>query len=139
LRASARGPPLRTEINGRNGEDLSYFWRGYFFHNWAPDLAVDGVSYAGGDPAKGAKIALTSRGQLILPVSIRVAFKDGTTRDIALPGEAWIQSASHVVTLDSTQPIASVVIDPYHLVPERDRAAGTCTAPGLTPPLKGRG
>jgi len=116
-------------MDSESGEDLSWFWRGYFFHNWALDLAVDGVSYVGGDPAKGAKIALTSRGQMILPVSIRVTFKDGATRDVALPAETWIQSASHVVTLDSTQPIASVVVDPDHLVPESDRAAGTWTAP----------
>jgi hypothetical protein len=116
-------------MDSESGEDLSYFWRGYFYHNWALDLAVDGVSYVDGDPAKGAKIALTSRGQLILPVTLRVAFKDGTTRDLALPAETWIQSATHLVPLDSTQPIASVTVDPDHLVPERDRAAGTWTAP----------
>ncbi|HUO12498.1 MAG TPA: M1 family metallopeptidase [Caulobacteraceae bacterium] len=116
-------------MDSGTGEDLSYFWRGYFFHNWALDLTVDGVSYVDGDPAKGAKIALTSRGRLILPVTVKVAFKDGSTREVKLPAEAWIQSASHVIDLDSTQPIASVVVDPDHIVPESDRAAGTWTAP----------
>ena len=36
------------------GEDLSWFWRGWFFDNWNGDLAVTKVTYEDGDPAKGA-------------------------------------------------------------------------------------
>jgi hypothetical protein len=116
-------------MDSETGEDLSWFWRGWFYHNWALDLAVDGVSYVDGDPAKGARIAVSNRGQLVLPATARVTFADGSTRDVAMPAETWIQSGSHVFTLDSRQPVASVVIDPDHLLPERDRAAGAWTTP----------
>jgi hypothetical protein len=115
-------------MDSEGGEDLSWFWRGWFFHNWALDLAVGDVTYDGGDPAKGARITINNRGQLVLPATLRITFKDGTTRDIAVPPETWIQSATHTLAVDSRQPIASVVIDPDHKVPERDRAAGTWTA-----------
>ena len=48
-------------IDSEGGEDLSWFWRGWFFHNWALDLALDAVTYADGDPAKGASIAVSTR------------------------------------------------------------------------------
>ncbi len=37
-------------MESAGGEDLSWFWRGYFFETWAHDLAVTGVSYVGGEP-----------------------------------------------------------------------------------------
>jgi hypothetical protein len=121
-------------MDSETGEDLSWFWRGWFYHNWALDLAVDGVSYVDGDPAKGARIAVSNRGQLVLPATARVTFADGSRRDVAMPAETWIQGGSHVFTLDSRQPVASVVIDPDRLLPERDRAAGAWTTPAPAAP-----
>jgi hypothetical protein len=109
-------------MDSEGGEDLSWFWRGWFFHNWAFDLALDGVTYIDGDPAKGASIAVTNRGQLVMPATMRVTFEDGTTTVVSIPAETWIQSASHSFTVDRHQPIASVVIDPDHRLPERDRS-----------------
>jgi hypothetical protein len=111
------------------GEDLSWFWRGWFFHNWALDLAVEGVTYVDGDPAKGARIAVSNRGQLALPATMRITAKDGTTRDVIIPVETWIQSASHTFALDGGQPIASVIIDPDHRLPERDRSHAAWSSP----------
>jgi hypothetical protein len=116
-------------MDSESGEDLSWFWRGWFFHNWALDLAVGEVSYVDGDPSKGARIRVDNRGQLVLPATVRVTFKDGTTRDVTLPAETWIQSASHIITVDARQPIAAVAIDPDHRLPERDRADSVWTAP----------
>jgi len=116
-------------MDSESGEDLSWFWRGWFFHNWALDLAVDGVAYVDGDPAKGALVAVSNRGRLVLPATMRITFKDGTTRDVSLPAEAWIQSGSHSFAVDSQKPIAGVVIDPDHLLPQRNRAEGVWPAP----------
>jgi hypothetical protein len=116
-------------MDSESGEDLSWFWRGWFFNNWALDLALDGVTYVDGDPAKGAAIAVSNRGQLVLPATMRITFKDGTTRDVMIPAETWIQSASHAFAVDSGQPIASVTIDPERTIPERDRSHATWSAP----------
>jgi hypothetical protein len=116
-------------MDSESGEDLSWFWRGWFFHNWALDLAVADVSYVDGDPAKGAHVRLENRGQQVLPATVRVVFKDGTKQDLSLPAETWVQSAAHTIALDSHQPIASVTVDPDHRLPERDRADSVWTAP----------
>ena len=116
-------------IDSEGGEDLSWFWRGWFFHNWALDLALDAVTYADGDPAKGASIAVSNRGQLVLPATMRITFKDGTTSNVIIPAETWIQSGSHTFAVNGHQPIASVIIDPDRRLPERDRAHAGWSAP----------
>lgn len=116
-------------MSSAGGEDLSWFWRGWFFTNSALDLAVEGVTYVDGDPAKGAQIAVSNRGQLVLPATMRVTFKDGTTSEIALPAESWIQSGRHSFAVGSQQSIARVVIDPDHHLPQRDRSDATWSAP----------
>jgi hypothetical protein len=116
-------------MNSASGEDLSYFWRGWFFNNWAFDMSVDGVTTVENDPAKGVQIAISNRGQLVLPATMRVTFKDGTTRDIALPAETWIQAGARNIAVGGGKPIAKVVIDPEHHLPERDRSHTTWSAP----------
>ena len=32
-------------MESAGGEDLSWFWRGWYFNNWTLDLAVKGVAY----------------------------------------------------------------------------------------------
>lgn len=108
-------------MESEGGEDLSWWWRGWYFNNWSLDMAAKGVEYVGGDPAKGAKVSIANLGQLVLPATVRIAFANGTTRDVKLPAETWIQKGLEVINLDSTQRIASVTIDPDHILPDNDR------------------
>src|SRR5699024_4960320 len=43
-------------MNNFSGENLNWFWRGWFVHNWKLDQAVTDVSYVKNDPENGAKI-----------------------------------------------------------------------------------
>jgi hypothetical protein len=110
------------------GEDLDWFWRGWFFERWPLNMAITGVGYEGDDPAKGAHVDVANMGQLIAPATLRVVFADGSVRDIRLPAETWIQSGSHSVALDSTQPIKSAVLDPDRRLPAADRSKMSWTA-----------
>ena len=109
-------------MESEGGEDLSWWWRGWYFNNWSLDMAAKGVEYVGGDPAKGAKVSIANLGQLVLPATVRIAFADGTTRDVKLPAETWIQKGLEVINLDSTQRITSVTVDPDHVLPDNDRS-----------------
>ncbi len=117
------------EMASEGGEDLDWFWRGWFFERWPLDMAITDVSYEGGDPAKGAKIDVANMGQLVAPATLRVVFADESTRDIRMPAETWIQSGAHSFALDSTQPIKSAVLDPDRRLPARDRTKMSWTAP----------
>ncbi len=112
-------------MESEGGEDLSWFWRGWYFNNWTLDLAVQGVTYIDGDPAKGARLTVANLDKLVMPSSVEVRYVDGRTVDIPLPVETWIQKSSAVVTVSGGGPIASVTVDAQHLIPDKDRSNNT--------------
>ncbi|MEO6779993.1 MAG: M1 family metallopeptidase [Bradyrhizobium sp.] len=111
------------------GEDLSWWWRGWYFENWALDQAVTGITYIKNDPTLGALITVDNRDPMVMPVTLRVAFVDGSSRDIALPAETWIRLRSTAVFVDSKVKVASATLDPDHKLPDRDRSNNRLPAP----------
>jgi hypothetical protein len=109
-------------MESEGGEDLSWFWRGWFFHNWTHDMAVTAVKYVDGDPARGADVTVANLGQLVLPATLRVTFASGQRLDISVPAETWMQTGRHVFAIPPHGPIAEVAIDPDHRLPDRDRS-----------------
>ena len=106
------------------GEDLSWWWRGWYANNWQLDLAVTGISRAkGGEPL----IRIESRDRLIMPATLRVTYADNKTPDVALPAETFIRQP---VTLIPVAPgrIVRAEIDPDHHLPDRDRTNNVATA-----------
>ncbi|MEO8896491.1 MAG: M1 family metallopeptidase, partial [Rhizomicrobium sp.] len=109
-------------MNSAGGEDLSWFWRGWYFNNWNLDLAVTSAAPAKEGWDKGAVVTIANLDRLVMPSTVEIAFAGGEKRRIALPAETWIQKTEVELNLDSTKPIVSVTIDPDHVVPDRDRA-----------------
>jgi hypothetical protein len=105
------------------GEDLSYFWRGWFYNNWQMDLAVTGIAPFPKDAAfKGSAVTVGSLDRLVMPVTLRVTFADGSRRDVRLPAETWIRQSSTQVPVISDSPVISAELDPDHKLPDRDRS-----------------
>jgi hypothetical protein len=109
------------------GEDLSWWWRGWYFHNWQLDMGVGGASYVDNDPAKGATVNLVSKQKLVMPATLRVDFADGSHRDLRVPVEAWRQSGTPKITLDTGKRIAKLELDPDHKLPDADRSNNSYT------------
>jgi hypothetical protein len=109
-------------MESAGGEDLSWFWREWYFNNWTLDIAVGGAAPVDGDWHKGALIDIVNRDPMVMPVDIDVAFADGSTRRIPLPVETWIKSAKASVKIDSQSPVTVVTVDPDHRLPDRDRS-----------------
>ncbi len=103
------------------GEDLSWFWRGWYLHNWTLDLAVEAVRPAAGGWSKGAVVTVANLDPLVLPAVLEVDFDDGSRQRIHLPAETWIQQKRVELPLDSTRAIRTVTIDPDHVLPDKDR------------------
>jgi len=108
-------------MESAGGEDLSYFWRGVFLNNWTHDMAVTGVTYEDGDPAKGASVTVENLGRLVLPATLRVTYKSGAKKDIRVPVETWMQSGKHVFVLEGGPAIAEATVDPDRRLPDVDR------------------
>ncbi len=105
-------------MQSEGGEDLSWFWRGWYMNNWTLDLAVAEVSSGGGE----ARITIANRGQLVMPATVQVTFQDGTSVRVSLPAETWIQKSRYTIHLATGSAVNSVVVDPEHVIPDGDRS-----------------
>jgi hypothetical protein len=101
-------------MDSEGGEDLSWFWRGWYLNNWKYDVAVDKI--------EGSTVTISNRGQLVLPTTVEVRFKDGTKTRVKLPVETWLSKGTYVWTLENKTPIAEVIVDPDHVLPDDDRS-----------------
>src|SRR5450432_1351602 len=108
-------------MDNQAGEDLSWFWREWFYHNWSLDLAVESVSYKDNDPKKGVEITILNLDKMAMPVTVELEWKDGQRQRINLPVETWLQSGTHVLHLPGGQALASVTLDPDQVLPDANR------------------
>lgn len=104
------------------GEDLSWWWRGWYFNNWQLDLGISAARYVDGDAAKGLAVTLENRQKLVMPATLRIDYTDGTHEDRRVPVETWIQRAAPQLLLATRKPVSKVTIDPDHVLPDADRA-----------------
>lgn len=76
-------------IENSTGEDLSWFWRGFFYSTDVLDIGIDSVSMSRSDGQTLATIALRRNTSIPFPVRLRLAYSDGTTQDFSLPVNIW--------------------------------------------------
>jgi hypothetical protein len=117
-------------MESESGEDLSWWWRGWYFNNWQLDLGVSAAKYVDGDPAKGVVVTLQSLQKLVMPATLRIDFADGSHLDRRIPVEAWLQRRAPEITVPTTQRIVHVAIDPDAKLPDRDRVNNGCDMAG---------
>ncbi len=104
-------------MDNEAGEDLSWFWRGWFLHNWSLDLAVQGVKASTG----GYDVTIANLDQMAMPAVLELVWKDGTKQRVALPVETWLQGGVRTLHFVSAQALVAATIDPDHVLPDEDR------------------
>ncbi len=109
-------------MDNEAGEDLSWFWREWYFHNWKLDLAIATVKYADKDPDKRLEIRIVNREKMAMPVAVEIVWKDGTRQRVNLPVETWIQTHDYTLRIPATQPAVSVTLDPDAVLTDADRS-----------------
>jgi hypothetical protein len=118
------------EMDNNAGENLAWFWRSWFFHNWQLDQAVEGVKYVDNDPSKGALITIENLGKMPMPVLVEVTESNGQTTHYELPVETWEQGAVHTFKVNTTIALKSVILDPDKKLPDVNRANNIWNGPG---------
>lgn len=101
-----------------SGEDLGWFWRGWFINKWKIDQAVTGARYVDGDYRKGLLVKVENFGQLPMPVQIAVTMKDGSVQNISLPVEIWKRNTDWTFKVDTNKEVSSIRIDPNGSLPD---------------------
>jgi len=106
-------------MNDGVGEDLSYFWRGWFFRTDVVDQAVDSVLTrrdSSGTSLTG--VFLSSPGGLPMPVDLRLTFADGGVENARLPVEAWYEGNHFLYVRQFPKELVKVEIDPDKNFPD---------------------
>src|SRR5690349_8123871 len=110
-------------MDSYSGEDLSWWWRGWYANNWQLDLAVTGIKpFPEKNAVKGSLVTVEARDRLVMPAMLRVTFADGASRDVRLPAETWIRQATTDVPIVGNSPVVRAVLDPDHKIPDKDRS-----------------
>ncbi len=109
-------------MDSEGGEDLSWFWRGWFAYNWPLDLGVKSIN------GNATSVTLVSKGGLVLPATLQVDYADGSSRRIRIPVETWMQGPQATIGVAGPARISGVTIDPDHRLPDIDRSNNSVRA-----------
>jgi len=122
---------FRTMENGL-GEDLSWFWRSWFYTTDRLDQAVDSVSVSD-SAGVVSRIYLRNAGEMPMPVELSLLLDDGTTQRLTLPVEIWGLRNTYVALIPGPRKVNRVVLDPDGWFPDVERANNRWPATAATP------
>jgi hypothetical protein len=102
------------------GEDLSWFWRGWFMENWTMDQAVTSVveSKTKEGTRDGYNIVVTNMERLPMPIILGIETQSGKKDIVKLPVDVWMRNTSWTVHYPTTEEVVSVTLDPNHELPD---------------------
>jgi hypothetical protein len=100
------------------GEDLDWFWRGWFDTRHMYDAVLESVAEADGV----VRVTVGQNAGLVFPTEVEVAFTDGSTERVAVPVEAFGRTETLTVTVDADgRAVERATLDPDGLLPDVDR------------------
>jgi Peptidase family M1 domain len=105
-------------MENASGEDLSWFWRGWFIENYKLDQALTKIEYEENNPANGALITITNNDQMAMPVILEYETISGKKAQLQLPVEVWNNTDTKVIKLPTTEKLKRVEIDPDKMFPD---------------------
>jgi hypothetical protein len=117
---------FRAMENGA-GEDLSWFWRGWFMESWTMDQAVTSVteSKTKAGATDGYNIVVTNVERLPMPIILGIETRSGKKDIIKLPVDVWMRNTSWTVHYPTTEEVTLVTLDPNHELPDSNAANNT--------------
>ncbi len=94
-----------------SGENLSWFFKAWFYSNDNIDLGVKSVEKID----TGYKISFENNG-MPMPIEYGVYFTDGTNKKLRLPVEIWQRGDDWTTAIETNKEIKKVVIDPNRIL-----------------------
>jgi Peptidase family M1 domain len=106
-------------VNSVSGQDLSWFWRTWFFETDRLDQAIDTVIAVG----DSLDVVIENRGKAPMPVHLVVTRSDGRADSLDVPVDVWLRGARKTSARIAREPsVKQVEIDPAKDFPDVDRS-----------------
>jgi len=99
------------------GEDLSWFWRSWFYTTERLDLAVDSVAVSDSGGV-ASRVFLRNAGGMPMPVELDLRFEDGTAQHLSLPVEIWFHGSDYVLAVSGPKRVVGATIDARNQFPD---------------------
>lgn len=112
-------------MESEGGEDLGWFWRGWYFTNAATDYGIKSLR---AQQDGQTHVEVVNYGALPLPVHLRLKCADGTSVEHILPTETWRQDNVVSLAFAVGKPVVAATLDPDDLIPDIDRSDNTVSA-----------
>jgi hypothetical protein len=113
------------------GENMAWFWRGWFYTTHANDQAVLEVSAQPamelvGSEDRGThyvRIQVDNKGGLVMPLELEVTFEDGTKERMDFPVDIWRNNElTFTAGFFTDKTVVEVVVDPDEAYADIDRS-----------------
>jgi len=108
---------FRTMENAA-GENLGWFWKGWFLENYRLDQAIIGVGYENNNPGNGALVNIANLDQMAMPVILAYETVSGEKGTLKLPVEIWNNLITKKIKIPVKEKLKRVVIDPDKIFPD---------------------
>lgn len=107
-----------NHMENATGEDLSWFWKSWFYGTDNIDIAINDVE----KKENGFLIKIEKVGEIPMPVQLLVKMKDGSSKLIDLPVEIWQRGDTWEHFMETNGEVKSVEFDPQKKVADIDGA-----------------
>jgi hypothetical protein len=108
-----------NSFSSSSGQDLSWFWRTWWYETWTLDQAIGSVTTEGDKLV----VAIDDRGLAPMPVRLAVTRSDGRVDRQVVPVTAWLSGSRRTtVSIDAAATVVAIEIDPEQLFPDVDRS-----------------
>ena len=109
---------FRTMENAA-GEDLSWFWKGFFLNNWRMDQGIAEVKAIKNNGAITAyTIQIDNLDKMPMPIVLSIKMKNGKTEILKIPVDVWMKNTSWTIVFPTTEEISEVQLDPAKVFPD---------------------
>jgi aminopeptidase N len=105
-------------MRSRSGVDLDWYWRDWVYTTNRPDQGVEAIV----NSDSGARVVLVNKGEMQLPVFLRVTYADRSVESVTLPVGLWNQGPRFTWRARNGKRVAKAEVDPEGRFPDADRS-----------------
>ncbi|MEC3881202.1 M1 family metallopeptidase [Parapedobacter sp. 10938] len=102
------------------GENLNWFWRGWFKHNWRFDQGVVMVISDNSNPDDRGFITIENFEKMPMPVVVDITTESGKVHRVKLPVEIWERNTQWTFKAPTDEKIVTVQLDPDKVYPDHN-------------------
>ncbi|NND70860.1 MAG: M1 family metallopeptidase [Rhodothermales bacterium] len=123
-----------------SGENLAWFWRGWFYSTHANNQAISSVTVQQSEALLGSsaqgrhyyRVEVTNEGGLVMPVELLVTYEDGTEDRFDMPVDVWRNNEiTYRKGFFSDKVVAKVELDPDEAFADIDRSDNVWETPAI--------